>query len=110
LVSAKRSAHLRRLNRCACECWASDWRSGPRRHPIFLLALRAATGIDHRLIRPIDTIGHLRVPILVLAGTEAVKTTREESRTLFARANPPKFCWEAPGAGHIDLAYADGEA
>jgi uncharacterized protein len=78
--------------------------------PVLLLALRVAAGIDHRRIRPIEAIGRFHAPILVLTGAEDIKTTREESRALFARANPPKFYWEAPGAGHIDLAYAGGEA
>ena len=78
--------------------------------PILLLALRVAAGIDRRRIRPIEAVGRFHAPILVLTGAEDVKTTREESRALFARANPPKFYWEAPGAGHIDLAYAGCEA
>jgi hypothetical protein len=77
--------------------------------PILLLALRVA-GIDRRRIRPIEAIVRFHAPILLLTGVEDIKTTREESRALFARANPSKFYWEAPGAGHIGLAYAGGEA
>jgi hypothetical protein len=67
--------------------------------PILLLALRVAAGIDRRRVRPIEAIGHFHAPILVLTGAEDVKTTREESRALFARANPPKFYWERPAQG-----------
>ena len=74
------------------------------------MALRVAAGIDRRRIQPIEAISRFHAPILVLTGAEDIKTTKEESRALFARANPPKFYWEAPGAGHIDLAYAGGEA
>ncbi|HEY1862500.1 MAG TPA: alpha/beta fold hydrolase [Roseiarcus sp.] len=78
--------------------------------PLLLLALRVAAGIDHRRMRPVEAIGRFSAPILVLHGAEDLKTTTTESQALFARANPPKFYWEAPGAGHIDLAYAGGEA
>jgi pimeloyl-ACP methyl ester carboxylesterase len=78
--------------------------------PVVLLALRAAGGIRPQSLRPIDGIGRLRAPVLVLAGADDRKAASEDSRAMFARANPPKFYWEAPGAGHIDLAYAGGAA
>ncbi len=78
--------------------------------PVVLLAMRAAAGIEARRLRPIETIGRLHAPILVLTGADDVKTTLEESRALFDRANPPKEFWAAPGAAHIDLAFAGGEA
>ena len=52
--------------------------------PAVLLAVRAAVGVDPRRIRPIEAIGRLRAPTLVLTGAEDMKTTREESGALFA--------------------------
>jgi fermentation-respiration switch protein FrsA (DUF1100 family) len=78
--------------------------------PFVLGAFRVAGGIDASKLRPIDGIGRLHKPILVMTGSEDQKTTVAESRALFARANPPKSYWEAPGAGHFDLAYMGGVA
>jgi uncharacterized protein len=78
--------------------------------PFVLGAFRVAGGIDASKLRPIEGIGRLHKPILVMTGAEDQKTTVAESRALFARANPPKSYWEAPGAGHFDLAYVGGVA
>jgi uncharacterized protein len=78
--------------------------------PFVLGAFRVAGGIDASKLRPIDGIGRLHKPILVMTGAEDQKTTVGESRALFAKANPPKSYWEAPGAGHFDLAYVGGVA
>ena len=73
--------------------------------PAVLLALRAAAGVKASQLRPVDAIGRVRSPILIMTGAEDRKTTMKESQSLFARANHPKEFWAAPGAGHIDLAF-----
>jgi uncharacterized protein len=78
--------------------------------PCVLAAMRIAGGIDASKLRPIDGVGHLHKPILIMTGAEDLKTTVAESRELFARANPPKSYWETPGTGHIDLSFAGGPA
>ena len=78
--------------------------------PFLLGAMRVTGGIDASKLRPIDGIGRLHKPIFVMTGAEDQKTTVAEVRELFARANPPKRYWEAPGARHIDLAYVGGGA
>ena len=45
-----------------------------------------------------------------MTGAEDQKTTVAEGRALFAAANPPKSYWETPGAQHIDLLFAGGDA
>ena len=82
---------------------------GPPATRLLLLAMRI-WGVDAEALRPIDGIGRLHVPILVMSGAADQKVTPEEARALFAAANPPKDYWEVPGAGHIDLAHAGGEA
>jgi uncharacterized protein len=78
--------------------------------PSVLAAMRVVRGIDASKLRPIDGIGRLHRPILIMTGAEDQKTTVAESRALFAMANPPKSYWEAPGAGHFDLAAVGGLA
>jgi uncharacterized protein len=78
--------------------------------PLVLTAMRLVGGVDASRLRPIDGIGRLHAPILVMTGAEDKKTTTEESRALFAKANPPKSYWEAPGAWHVDLAAVGGAA
>jgi uncharacterized protein len=76
----------------------------------FALAPMRLAGIDASKLRPIDDIARLHAPVFVMTGAEDRKTTVEDARALFAKANPPKLYWETPGAGHIDLAFAGGAA
>ena len=85
-------------------------RLGPAITPFALTAMRVAAGVDASRLRPIDGIGRLHSPILVMVGAEDNKTTPEESRALFARANEPKSYWEVSGAWHVDLAAIGGAA
>ena len=78
--------------------------------PFALKAMRVAAGIDASRLRPIDGIGRIHSPIFVMAGAEDNKTTPEESRALFARANQPKSYSEVSGAWHVDLAAIGGAA
>ena len=73
-------------------------------------AMRIAGGIDASKLRPIEGIARLHKPIFVMTGAEDQKTTVAEGRALFAAANPPKSYWETPGAQHIDLLFAGGDA
>lgn len=76
--------------------------------PPVMISLSIAAGVDIRRLRPIDSIAQLRAPIFIMTGADDKKTTVEESRALFARAHTPKYYWEVPGAGHVDLAWAGG--
>jgi uncharacterized protein len=78
--------------------------------PCALGAMRIAAGIDASKLRPLDGIARLHQPILIMTGAEDQKTTVAEGRALFAAANPPKRYWETPGAWHVDLAWAGGQA
>jgi alpha-beta hydrolase superfamily lysophospholipase len=78
--------------------------------PCVLAAMRITGGIDASKLRPIEGIGRLHKPILIMIGAEDPKTTVAESRALFAMANPPKSYWETPGAQHIDLSFAGRDA
>jgi alpha-beta hydrolase superfamily lysophospholipase len=72
--------------------------------------LPRATGVRASDLRPIDRIGRLTSPVLLLAGTADRYTRIAESRRLFARAPEPKELWEVEGATHEDLhAFAPAE-
>ncbi|HKV51782.1 MAG TPA: alpha/beta hydrolase [Gemmatimonadaceae bacterium] len=71
--------------------------------PIFLAQLRPRFGLDATALRPIDRIGAVRAPILLMAGTADRDTRISEARALFDRASEPKSFWAVPGAGHEDL-------
>ena len=49
-------------------------------------------------LQPIDHMHSLGVPVLILGGTADQRTRIEETRALFALAQPPKELWEIPGA------------
>jgi fermentation-respiration switch protein FrsA (DUF1100 family) len=58
-------------------------------------------------LRPLDRIGGITAPLLLLSGAEDDRTTVAETRALFAAAPPPKRLVLVPGAGHVDLAGHD---
>ncbi len=75
--------------------------------PLLLFQLKPRLGIGVDDLRPIDTIGSMRCPVLVLAGTADHHTTEAQTRALFAAANEPKELWLVPGASHDDLQRFD---
>jgi fermentation-respiration switch protein FrsA (DUF1100 family) len=75
--------------------------------PLLLFQLKPRLGIGVDDLRPIDSIGSMRCPVLVLAGTADHHTTEAQTRALFAAANDPKELWLVPGASHDDLLRFD---
>lgn len=67
----------------------------------FQFPLRIGVGVWK--MRPVERIGHLRVPVLIVGGADDPFTTAEESEQLFAAANEPKDIWIADGVGHQDI-------
>ncbi len=81
-------------------------RIGAMRHvaaPLLLMQLRPRLGVSANDLRPIDSIGKVECPVLVLAGTEDRHTTMAESRALFGAAAAPKELCEFNGASHENL-------
>ncbi len=81
-------------------------RLGPAAHvlaPALLVQLRPRLGIAPAELRPIDRIGRLGAPLLLIAGETDRHTTLEESRRLFDAAPEPKDLWVVPGAAHVDF-------
>jgi fermentation-respiration switch protein FrsA (DUF1100 family) len=71
--------------------------------PLLSWQFKPRLGINTEALRPIDHIGIIRSPKLLIAGAEDQHTTLEESRRMFAAANEPKELWVVNGAKHIDL-------
>lgn len=76
---------------------------GPPIAPLLTAQLPLQVGVTAAMLRPIDRVGLLRVPLLVIAGEADRHTTLAESRRLFAAAPEPKQLWVVPGAPHGDL-------
>lgn len=81
---------------------------GPLLAPLLTVQLRPRLGLGAEALRPIDRIGALGVPVLVIAGEADLHTTLEESRRLFSAAPEPKALWIVPRAAHGDLLAAGG--
>ena len=78
--------------------------------PLLLSQLPWRTGVSAAELRPIERIGHLRSPLLLIAGAQDLHTTVAETERLFAAAAEPKSLWIIPGAAHVDLHLIDRPA
>jgi len=76
---------------------------GPWLAPILLATLHPHLGIYPDQLRPIDHIGHLTMPKLLIVGDRDRDTTIAESNAMFHAATGPKQLWVVPGARHVDL-------
>lgn len=84
---------------------AGPWMTQP-----FLITMHAMLGIDPQQLRPIDHIGTLTVPRLLIAGDADMHTQLQESRAMYAAAGANSWLWVVPGARHVDLyRYAGDE-
>jgi len=78
--------------------------------PLLYLQLPLRLNIPLTAMHPIDHIGELRCPVLIMAGDEDRLTLPDETRRLFAQAPSPKSFWLEPRAGHVDLYGANETA
>lgn len=69
------------------------------------LPLWIGAGMDAH--RPIDALGSLGAPLLLVAGSADRHTTADESRRLYAAAAAPKSLWLIDGAAHTDFLAFD---
>lgn len=72
-----------------------------------LAQLEPRLGTTAAELRPIDKIATIGCPVLILAGSEDLHTTREQSEALFTAAGEPKECVFFDGAPHVDLLKFD---
>lgn len=71
--------------------------------PLLSLQLKPRMGIDPKKLRPVDAIGSLRAPVLLVAGESDRRTTVAEVRESFDAAPDPKEMWTVAGAAHVDF-------
>lgn len=76
---------------------------GPWLAPVLLATLHPHLGIYPDQLRPIDHIGHLTMPKLLIVGDRDRDTTIAESYAMFQAAKGPKALWVVHGARHVDL-------
>jgi uncharacterized protein len=76
---------------------------GPSLAPLLLSTLHLHLGIYPDQLRPIDRIGHLAMPKLLIVGDRDRDTTIAESHAMFQAASEPKQLWVVHGARHVDL-------
>ncbi len=72
-------------------------------HPlsqILLWQVEPRLGFDPFALNPIEQIGRVRAPLLVIAGSDDRRTTLEESRALYEAARGPSELWVVEGARH----------
>ena len=75
--------------------------------PLLLWQLPWRTGVSAADLRPVDKIGHMHSPLLLISGAKDQHTTLAETERLFAAAAEPKTLWIVDGAAHVDLHHFD---
>lgn len=60
-------------------------------------------GVSEDDLRPIDRIGGLNCPVLIMNGDADLHTTATEAERMYAAASEPKKLVLVLGAGHVDL-------
>jgi pimeloyl-ACP methyl ester carboxylesterase len=83
---------------------------GPLLAPLLLYQISLRLHIPREELNPINHIGDLRAPLLLISGTDDRHTTVAETERLFEAARPPKELWIVPGGGHFNMhTYAGKE-
>jgi fermentation-respiration switch protein FrsA (DUF1100 family) len=88
------------------------WLGPPGAHlaPVLTWQVKPRLGFDPELLRPVDRIGKLSTPVLIIAGDADQHATLDEAKLLYARARSPKQLWIVAGAAHVDFhAYAKAD-
>jgi fermentation-respiration switch protein FrsA (DUF1100 family) len=71
--------------------------------PVLAATVRPHLGVSVDQLRPIDRIGRISVPKLLIVGDADQHTRIDESLAMYAKASPPKELWVVHGAAHVDL-------
>lgn len=74
--------------------------------PLLLNQLQWRLGISASQLRPVDHIGDVQCPVLIMSGEKDRSTRPADTRMLFESARSPKQLWLVPNAGHVDLHQA----
>ncbi|MFN0196080.1 MAG: alpha/beta hydrolase [Planctomycetaceae bacterium] len=71
--------------------------------PLLLCQLEPRTGVSCSLLRPIDRIGEVGCPIMIMSGEDDLHTKMVDTNRLYDAAKPPKELVLFKGAAHVDL-------
>lgn len=71
--------------------------------PLLTWQIEAILGISLTELSPLAAIGKLKSPVLIVAGTHDLRTTRAESQALYEAAPGSKALWLIEGARHQNL-------
>lgn len=78
--------------------------------PLLTWQVEPRLGIRLDQLRPVDAIGRVHVPVLIIAGGADPRATVTDAERLFAAAHEPKNLWIVPGAAHENfLRFAPDE-
>ena len=78
--------------------------------PLLLCQLSFRLNLTRDELSPINRIGDLYAPLLLVSGTDDRHTTVAETERMFDAARPPKEIWIVPGGGHFNMhSYAGKE-
>jgi fermentation-respiration switch protein FrsA (DUF1100 family) len=84
--------------------------AGPVLAPLLLWQLSYRLGVPAAELNPIDHIGNINAPVLLISGSDDQHTRVPETERLFAAARQPKELWIVPGGRHFNMhAYAGKE-
>jgi pimeloyl-ACP methyl ester carboxylesterase len=84
--------------------WLGPFRGlGRALTPVLIDIIGRDIGITEAELQPIDRVGQISAPLLLLFGTADRYTPVGESASLYERAPSPKSYWAVTGAGHQDL-------
>jgi alpha-beta hydrolase superfamily lysophospholipase len=74
--------------------------------PLLKAQIRPTVGVWPSELKPVDRIGQLRCPVLVIGGTRDQHTTAADTHQLYDAARAPKELWMIEGADHADFLRA----
>jgi uncharacterized protein len=81
---------------------------GAAMSPLLVAQLQPRLGVSPDDLRPVDHIGQLRCPVLIIGGGADHHTTVSDTRQLYEAAHAPKELWLLPQAAHVDFLRAAG--
>jgi esterase/lipase len=71
--------------------------------PLIMTELQSRLEIPPDRLRPIDRMGKIGAPLLIIDGADDNYTPVEDAHALFDAASEPKELWSVDGAGHVNL-------
>jgi alpha-beta hydrolase superfamily lysophospholipase len=71
--------------------------------PLLYRQIPVRLGIELVELQPVEAIRNVKAPVLILSGTEDLRTTKKDTLALFNNAPEPKTLVWINGAGHANL-------